>query len=281
MMSSYCRRVLFLAWLVVFLQAVPSSAQSGAARKAEARQLVQLTTSVLCEQYCRTSDPGVDVLLLELRLRFTAVGTKPVILHRRSSIVPCVMVARLASDLDERRFEAHWCSDVVISRVGGLPLGPKPDDSFVVIPPGGSHETTAEVSMLVSQGEPLTESPKPLGPGEHVGSYSISINVEAPPPPVGSDSTFVGRASQPPDRTEPRELPKVVQDEMSKGSAVATEVARGEHYLRIFVLTWEAAENPVKFREAWQSTGDLWPYGLDSQPMRFTVAGAGRSRDCP
>jgi len=249
----------------------------GAQRKLEARRLVRLTTSVLCEQYCRTSDPDVDVLLLELQLRFTAVGTTPVILPRQSTIVPCVMIARLATDLDDRRFEAHWCSDVVVTRVGDLPLGPKPDASFVVIPPGGHYETTAEVSVLVSQREPLTESPPVLGPTEHVGSFSITIDVEAPPPPVSSDSVFVGRPTQP-ERRVPAEVPPV---QIPEGTAVATEVSRGDHYLRVFVLTWDAPGNPSKYREAWKTTGDLWPYGLDSQPMRFTVAGAGRSRDCP
>lgn len=271
------RRFAYAAVLAVCLQATPSNAQMGAQRKLEARQLVQLTSSVLCEQYCRTSDPDVDVLLLELQLRFSAVGTTPVILPRKSTIVPCVMIARLASDLDDRKFEAHWCSDVVITRDGDLPLGSKPDASFVVIPPGSHYDTTAEISMLVSQREPLAESPKTLGPTEHVGSFSITIDVEAAPPPASSDSVFVGRPVQP-ERLEP---PPAVQDQIRRGTAVATEVTRGEHYLRIFVLTWDAPGDPSKYRDVWKSTGDLWAYGLDSQPMRFTVAGAGRSRDCP
>lgn len=277
-MNSYDSRCFAIAAvLAVCLQATSTNAQMGAQRKLEARQLVHLTTSVICEQYCRTSDPEIDVLLLELQLRFTAVGTTPVILLRKSTIVPCVMIARAANDLDERKFEAHWCSDVVITRDGVLPIGTKPDESFVVIPPGGHYDTTAEISVLVSQGAPLTESPRALGPGEHVGSFSITIDVEAAMPPAPSDSVFVGRSAQP-DRVEP---PVAVQDQIQKGTAVATEVTRGDHYLRVLVLTWDAPGNPAKYREAWKTTGDLWPYGLDSQPMRFNVAGAGRSQDCP
>lgn len=277
-MNSYDSRCFAIAAvLAVCLQATTANAQMGAQRKLESRQLVQLTTSVICEQYCRTSDPELDVLLLELQLRFTAVGTTPVILLRSSNIVPCVMIARSANDLDERKFEAHWCSDVVITRDGVLPVGTKPDASFVVIPPGCHYDTTAEISVLVSQSAPLRESPRALGPAEHVGSFSITIDVEAAMPPAPGDSVFVGRPAQP-ERVEP---PNAVQDLIQKGTAVATEVTRGDHYLRVLVLTWDAPGNPATYREAWKTTGDLWPYGLDSQPMRFNVAGAGRSRDCP
>ena len=75
-----------LVALALALPVVSVPAQLNKRLREEARGLIRLETEILRQRYCATSDPSVDVMVLELRLVFTAVGSRPVIIPRSSSI---------------------------------------------------------------------------------------------------------------------------------------------------------------------------------------------------
>jgi hypothetical protein len=117
----------------------------------QGRPPLQLTTSIVNQRYC-AGDEDLDSLQLELRLCYTNIGRQPLILYKGSNNISCVMASHNAEDAAAGRFEANGSVTTVTAESHVEIEAAAPGEMFLVLPPGASYETEAEVSVLVARG---------------------------------------------------------------------------------------------------------------------------------
>lgn len=111
-----------------------------------ARQL-QLSTTVLTQEYC-----GRDDLRLRLRLRFTNVGSEPLIVYRYSLAISRQMISRSYNDALEHRYlkDLEPFVDPMLPQPADAAT---PDDRLLVtLKPGETHEVDNDVHVFVFDG---------------------------------------------------------------------------------------------------------------------------------
>lgn len=137
-------RYLSLAILLVFARGPEAGAQTGA----QPRPL-RLTAEVLARRLC-AGGAGVNFLHIKLRLRFTNVGDRRLILYRGNNLFFTLWVnsnparpsaAQYELKTSTARFRATGPEDVD---------RPAPGKDFVPLPPGAKFETDVAVSLPVA-----------------------------------------------------------------------------------------------------------------------------------
>lgn len=122
------------------------------ANRHQQKSSLQLTTGSVNQRYC-AGDEDLDSLQLELRLCYTNIGRQPLILYKGSNNISRVTVSRNAEEATAGRFEANGSVTRVTDGSRVDVEGSTPGEMFVVLPPGASYQTEAEVSVLVARGD--------------------------------------------------------------------------------------------------------------------------------
>lgn len=126
---------------------------------------LQLATEITKETYCEGPDPELFTLRLLLRLSFTNVGGKRLILERGSKSVPVVKISKTAEDAIASQFETTINNYIITndSKAETVPQAP-PLSGFVILDAGQTYDTSAEITIPVPRAEPVTTF---INPGSH------------------------------------------------------------------------------------------------------------------
>jgi len=148
---------------------------NAAATDTPARRVLELTTSIQRERYCKEPDGGDESLHLDLQLSFRNVTSEPVILYRWSNRAYEQLISASASDAAAKRYLQEAALTGITQ---GLPekvdtarLG----EDFVVLSPGGTYTTVARdggVVFLKTDGP--DSNPSGFGPGDYVLQVGIA-----------------------------------------------------------------------------------------------------------
>ncbi|MCP9496802.1 MAG: hypothetical protein MSG64_20385 [Pyrinomonadaceae bacterium MAG19_C2-C3] len=113
---------------------------------------LRLSTSIVSQKYC-AGDAELDSLQTELRLCYTNVGQQPLILYKGSNNISRVMVSRSAAEAAAGRFEANGSVTSITDGSHAETEGAVPGEAFIVLPPGASYQTEADIAVLVARGD--------------------------------------------------------------------------------------------------------------------------------
>jgi hypothetical protein len=126
---------------------------------------LQLVTEIIKQTYCDGPDPELLSLRFLLRLSFTNIGKRQLILERGQKQVPVIRVSKTAENAIVHRFEATINNYIITGNsMAPTSLKIRTFSSLVVLPPGESYRTIAEVSVLVPRANP---APSVINPGHH------------------------------------------------------------------------------------------------------------------
>ena len=144
-----------------------SSSQRGAASQTSAiqdqSQLLRLTTSVVKEDYC--SEMDATFLQWRLKLIYTNVGKRPVLLDSKSKFIYRPLVSRDLKAASARQYEQAPSSFYPDLSKLGFESTPK-EDSFILLKPGEVFNVEADCRVRVDDGIPEIEND--LRVGDHV-----------------------------------------------------------------------------------------------------------------
>jgi hypothetical protein len=125
---------------------------------------LQLTTSVV--RGCYASERTTTTLRWTLRLTYTNVGRQPILLDKKSSLIPRSLVSRSLKDAAAEKYESDTTSTFLDVRKAGVRTEAAPEeDAFVTLKPGESYSLEANYGVHLYDG--TKESQDFLRPGNH------------------------------------------------------------------------------------------------------------------
>lgn len=151
------KKILLIA--TVLLLAASASPQT------ESDPSLRLTTSIVAQKYCASAGyTDMAMLRLSLRLTYTNVGAKPLIVYRGAGLMHYVLVSANEEAARNRQYETDM-------HVGWVTSGPelnegsKPGNEFVVLRPGANFIIDdVDESIPID----LNSTTEFLKPGQHV-----------------------------------------------------------------------------------------------------------------
>jgi len=137
---------------------------------------VQLNISVLGQQSCSTNS-NTDVLQLALRLRYTNVGKRKLILYKGNRIFYQVFVSRLGESA-ARRHEFRTSHAAFYDKQPEKIDSNSPGSAFTILAPGTSYETKQSILVPIAKGGEGRVNVS-IGPGEHQLNLVVSTWYES------------------------------------------------------------------------------------------------------
>lgn len=131
---------------------------------------LQLSTSIIGQQYCK-GDDELDVLQIQLRLRYTNLSQQPLILYKGSTLIYRQMISRnveAALAADYELASSNLVYEEGAAKIGGA----QPGKLFVILQPSGSFETTTLVAIPATHG--AVKISGAVVTGEHVLQVRVS-----------------------------------------------------------------------------------------------------------
>lgn len=122
-----------------------------------------LDTSAISRRLC-SGDEVVSVLQLKLKLHYTNVGRKTIILYKGSAVVPALTVSKTAEDALAGKTEVSLSFNVLTSRGQGVTQ--TSGEQFVTLRPGSSFDTEAQVAIPFTLSA-TEQIPGTVTPGRH------------------------------------------------------------------------------------------------------------------
>lgn len=143
---------------------------TGCAATEQEQTSLELTTSIVNQRYCQSSDEGgYNTLRMDLRLRYKNTGRQPVILYKGSRVVYREMVSRTALDAARRSYIFDLSLMVGVEGTLNISDSPVLNKDFVVLLPGAIFETVAhEGSVLFLKRNDPENSSDALSTGEYM-----------------------------------------------------------------------------------------------------------------
>ena len=127
---------------------------------------LQLRTTIIDHKYCK-ADEELDVLQMDLRLKFTNTSNQDIVLYRYSDRVSRVMVGQSQEDVAANRFEINASFTLVTAPAKEHFTTQAFNKLFVVLRPGTSYETKTRVGVFLVRGKEKSITGT-VGAGEHV-----------------------------------------------------------------------------------------------------------------
>ena len=118
---------------------------------------LQLETKLIGQKFC--IDNGAYIYRLHFELKYTNIGTQPLILNKGANLISYVRVARNDADFAQKKFEIDLSISWYTAGGGVSDAGYAPDERFRVLKPGKSFKTYGKTSILKET---------PLAAGEHI-----------------------------------------------------------------------------------------------------------------
>ncbi len=135
---------------------------------------LELAVKQVSETYCEADDE-LATLRIRSNLQFTNTGQNSVILWKGSGQIERVLVAQSNEEARAKHYVRQFpIMTITTAQYPDLKVGPRPTDSFEVIPPGNSWEQVGEPFVFVARVESNIYG---LGPGKYV----IQVDVAAWP----------------------------------------------------------------------------------------------------
>jgi hypothetical protein len=155
-----------LSWTVIALAATGGINHT---ETATANNSLTLTTSVLGQGFC-FGDGEISTLQMNLRLRYTNNGRRPIILYKGSVVVPSLTVSRTMNEALAGNHELTLKFTMLTS--SRRTIKKALDDQFLVLPAGSSFDTETSVAI------PFTTSGGQTIPGTvRTGSHVLQVRV--------------------------------------------------------------------------------------------------------
>jgi hypothetical protein len=108
------------------------------------KPVLKLTTSLVSQKFC-VGDAEVSMLHMNLRLRYSNAGERPIILDKGSNVAPTFLVSGSVADALAGKRELIQSADIVTSEEPRFTKNQLLDESFVVLAKGSFFETNCEV----------------------------------------------------------------------------------------------------------------------------------------
>lgn len=145
---------------------------SGIVYQSFERPPLQLTLTLLDEEYCTATD-DTDTLRAEVLLTFRNISSHDIILFKGSNLVVRTLVSRSLQDVSAGRRELEAVATYLQSGSSTMqPTDQPAGDIFTILPPHGIFETKTSVSFEVSRTE--AAPPHAIRPGLHVLQIDVS-----------------------------------------------------------------------------------------------------------
>lgn len=139
-----------LSLTLVSLVSSPAATQD-ATRREQAD--LRLTTRIVKLRYCDSGYPDMAQLRMSLQLTYVNAGQQPIILYRGSYLAQYVLISHNDQDARNKEYEVNQHVGWVTSGDPKVAEGIEPGDEFVVLTPGRSYRTEAEISTPVALGQ--------------------------------------------------------------------------------------------------------------------------------
>jgi hypothetical protein len=145
--------------------ATPRSARGGPKVPRQTGTLLSLHIEVARQSYCHV-DNQVFTVFMDLKMRFTNISKRPVILSRTIENPPIIHVASSIEAAQKKDFLYDPNFDYFPSDLPDGPgFGAAPDETlFVVLPVGGNYETVAQ-SGVIGESDVALEGARRPGAG--------------------------------------------------------------------------------------------------------------------
>lgn len=142
----------------------------------QAQASLELTTSIVRQRYCKSSDPAAyNTLRLDLQLRYKNIGQQTLILYRGTSIAHREMVSVNTEQAVNKRYIFDMSLMVGVQGLPEIELGPIPDKNFIILQPGATFEpTTSTEAVLFLKRSDEERAADAFGTGEYVLQVQVS-----------------------------------------------------------------------------------------------------------
>lgn len=134
-------------------------------------QPVQLTMRTVSGEYC-VGDSELDSLRLKVRLTYANKGRRRLILYEGSRLISRIMISRNFTDALAKRFEVNSSLTQLTASGSKCYKGAVPNDCFVILPPGASHEAETVIGLFVVRGD-AREIAGAVKSGDHVVQVEV------------------------------------------------------------------------------------------------------------
>lgn len=169
---------LLLCLIYVAIANVPSRAYAHVAvtptrtAQQEGSLPLQLTATLIDQQYC-TGDSELDSLQMKVRLTFTNISTRRLILYKGSDFISRIAISRSLEDAAAKQFEVNASVTQVTNgkRIDFKEL--VPNSAFIILSPGASYEVETVVTVFAVRGD-AREIAGAVTSGEHVLQVEVS-----------------------------------------------------------------------------------------------------------
>lgn len=155
-------------WLFAFLTSYPVVC---AATPVDESAL-QLTAEIIKQRYCE-GNSKLDNIVLELRLRYRNLGSRPIILYKDSGDVYQMKISSNFADAGNERYEVTssraWHPDGHEWQLSESSLNSR----FVILPPRGTYETKTRARVSATREGVQRRIRGSVGGGEHYLQITI------------------------------------------------------------------------------------------------------------
>lgn len=132
----------------------------------------QLTATLMDQQYC-IGDAELDSLQMKVRLTFTNIGTRQLILYKGSDLISRIAISRNVEDAAAKQFEVNASITEITDGKRMDFHGSVPGSAFVVLSPGTSYEVETVVTVFAVRGN-AREIAGAVRSGKHVLQVEVS-----------------------------------------------------------------------------------------------------------
>lgn len=135
---------------------------------------LRLAMEIVDQNYC-TGDADLDGLRIHVRLTYTNISNRRLIVYKRA-IISRIMIGEDLADIEAGRFEVD--SSLTELTAGGRECfkGSVPSGCFVVLPPGASYEEQSVVGVLV-----VRDDAREIAGAVRSGKHALQIEVSTWP----------------------------------------------------------------------------------------------------
>lgn len=172
---------MLLSVLVTFISLTPPYTYnemwktSGDEQNEHPQALLELTTDIVNQRYCKNREGGYNTLKMSLRLRYKNISQQPVILYKGNSEVYREVVSLSAQGTMKRPYILDLSLMAGTEKTPEIADGTVPDKHFVILPPGATFETRASTGgVLFLKKQDGENSDDALGTGEYMLQISVS-----------------------------------------------------------------------------------------------------------
>jgi hypothetical protein len=159
-----------LAYLF-FVGSVLQAVFAQPAERGDGTGSLELVAKKVSERYCEADDE-LATLRIRSKLQFINTGQNSVILWKDSGEIQRVLVAQNHEEARAKHYMQQFSiMTITAAQYSDLKVGPRPTDSFVVIPPGDSWEQVAEPIIFVARVESNIYG---LSPGKYVVQFDVA-----------------------------------------------------------------------------------------------------------